>query len=120
MVPSVILLAVGWCLRFKKVANLTEQARQAGVALLLDANRLGTPFEIVGLNKKKRFTGETPASLEQVNPGSYTVYLRPERFPEYERMVQINSGEAINVSQVFNVTSPQEIRSPPKKDAAWL
>lgn len=118
LVSAALVLAVLVQDPHPKAADLSDEARQAGGDLLLDANRLGTPFEVVGLNGK-RFTGETPARLEHLDPGSYTVYLRPEKSPEYEQTAQINSGEAINASHVFNVTSQQEIPSPPRKHVAW-
>jgi hypothetical protein len=53
--------------RHPKAADLTDEASQAGGDLWLDADRLGTPFEVVGLNGK-RFTGETPASNPEISP----------------------------------------------------
>jgi hypothetical protein len=120
VVGVVVLTAVALAVlvqdRHPKATDFTDEARQVGGDLLLDANRLGTPFEVVGLNGK-RFTGETPARPEQLNPGSYTVYLRPGASPEYEQTVQISCGQADSVRQVLN-EAPQEIPSPTMKDAA--
>jgi hypothetical protein len=61
--------------RRPRAADLTEEATEAGGYLLRNANLRATPFEVVGLNGK-RITGETPARLEQLNPGSNTIHLR--------------------------------------------
>jgi hypothetical protein len=103
--------------RHPKAADLTEEARQAGRDLILDTDPPDTPFEVVGLNKKK-LTGVTPSKLHQLNPGPYSVHVRPEGSPEYEQTVQIHSGQSSSVDHGFTVLSPQEIPSPPMEAAA--
>jgi hypothetical protein len=59
----------------------------------------------------------TPAQLNQLNPGSYRVHIRPEGSPEYEQ-TQMRSGQSTSVDHGFIVLSPQEIPSPPMEAAA--
>ena len=103
--------------RHPKAADLTEETRQAGGDLIPDTDPPDTPFEVVGLNKKK-LTGVTPSKLHQLNPGPYSVHVRPEGSPEYEQTVQIHSGQSSSVDHGFTVLSPQEIPSPPMEAAA--
>jgi PEGA domain len=90
--------------RHPKTADLTDEARQAGGNLILDADRRDTPFEVVGLNKK-RFTGVTPAKLHQSDPGPYTVHLQPEGSSDYEQTVQIRSGQSTSVDHALTVSA---------------
>jgi hypothetical protein len=78
--------------------------RQIGGELLLDADLPGTAYEVIGADKKS-FTGVTPAKLERLDPGSYTVHLRPEGWPEYQETVQINSGESVSIDHPFAALS---------------
>ena len=78
--------------------------RQIGGELLLDADLPGTAYEVTGADKKS-FTGVTPAKLERLDPGSYTVHLRPEGWPEYQETVQISSGESVSVDHPFAALS---------------
>jgi hypothetical protein len=98
--------------RHPKATDLPDGVRQAGGNLILDTDPPDTPFEVVGLNKKK-FTGVT-----QLNPGPYSVHLQPEVSPEYEQTVQIRSGQSTSVDHGFTVLSPQGIPSPPMEAAA--
>ena len=117
VVLAVLVLAALVQERHPKAVDLTEEARQTGGDLILDTDPPDTPFEVVGLNKKK-FAGVTPAQLNQSNPGSYRVHLRPEGSSEYEQTVQIRSGQSTSVDHGFTVLSPQEIPSPPMEAAA--
>jgi hypothetical protein len=117
LVSAAFMLAVLVQDRHPKATDLPDEVRQAGGDLILDTDPPDTPFEVVGLNKKK-FTGVTPAKLHQLNPGPYSVHLRPEVSPEYEQTVQIRSGQSTSVDQGFTVLSPQEIPSPPMDAAA--
>jgi hypothetical protein len=103
--------------RHPKAADLGDKTRQAGGDLILDTDPYDIPFEVVGLNKK-RFTGVTPAKLDQLNPGPYTVHLQPEGSPEHEQTVQIRSGQSTSVDHAFTVISPQELPSAPTEAAA--
>jgi hypothetical protein len=78
--------------------------RQIGGELLLDADLPETPYEVTGADNKS-LTGVTPAKLERLDPGSYTVHLRPEGWPEYQETVQISSGESVSIDHPFAALS---------------
>lgn len=84
---------------------------QIGGELSLTANLPGTAYEVVG-SGEKRFTGVTPAKLEQLDLGSYTVHLRPEGSPEYEETVQISPGQSASIAHEFAAISSLEIPVP--------
>lgn len=89
--------------------------RQIGGELVLKADLPGTAYEVMGAGEK-RFTGVTPAKLEQLDPGSYTVRLHPEGWPEYEERVEVSAGQSISVDHPFAVNSSPE--TPTASDAS--
>lgn len=84
---------------------------QIGGELSLAADLPGTAYEVVGAGEK-RFTGVTPAKLDRLDSGSYTVHLRPEGWPEYEETVQISPGQSISIDHPFAAISPPETPAP--------
>jgi hypothetical protein len=90
----------------------TTSVRETAGELLLSATVSGTPFEVVAPDGK-RITGVTPARLEQLNPGSYTVSLRPAGLAAYEQTVQISAGQSINLDRAFSPVSLQKPPAPP-------
>jgi hypothetical protein len=78
--------------------------RQIGGELLLDADLPGTAYEVTGVGEKS-FTGVTPAKLDRLDPGSYTVHLRPEGWSEYQETVEISSGQSVSIDHPFAALS---------------
>jgi hypothetical protein len=78
--------------------------RQIGGELSLSADLPGTTYEVTGAGQE-RFSGVTPAKLERLDPGTYTVHLRPEGWAEYEETVRISSGQSVTIDHPFAALS---------------
>jgi PEGA domain len=82
--------------------------QKPGGELSLNTDPPGTPFELIG-PQEQRLTGVTPSTFQQLEPGSYTVNLRPPGRPEHTENVEVSLGQLVRVTHDFAV---------PEKEAA--
>lgn len=69
--------------------------------LTLTADLPHTTYEVIGPNSE-RFTGLTPATLPQLEPGRYTVHLHPIGWSEYVQTLDVTAGETASVNHTFS------------------
>jgi PEGA domain len=78
--------------------------------LSLNTDPSGIPFELVGPNQK-RYAGVTPSTLQQLEPGSYTIHFRPAGFTEYTENFEVNVGQPVRLAHNFSTIESERNRA---------